>query len=102
MPELLLLATEVVTNAVRHTGARPAGDVEIAVDPKPGCVRVAVHDPGPGFARDTTPAPQPGPDPDASGWGLYLVETLAERWGVERQPDGTVVWFEFAVDRRTP
>jgi hypothetical protein len=33
-------------------------------------------------------------DPDrSSGWGLHLVETLADRWGIERQA-GTRVWFE--------
>ena len=28
-----------------------------------------------------------------SGWGLYLVEQIADRWGVT-QDDGTCVWFE--------
>jgi hypothetical protein len=36
--------------------------------------------------------------PESSGWGLYLVERLAERWGVDRRPDGNEVWFELALD----
>jgi len=36
----------------------------------------------------------PADDPlRASGWGLVLVEELADRWGVDRAPT-TLVWFE--------
>lgn len=97
--ELLLLATEVVSNAVRHAGTDAAADVEVLVDARPRCVRVAVRDPGPGFEPGAQPTPRPSPEPDASGWGLYLVERVAERWGVDPQPDGTVVWFELELDR---
>ena len=55
-------------------------------------LRVAVSDPGIGFEKRPGP-PTPG---DPSGWGLYLVEQLADRWGLNR--DGvTEVWFE--IDR---
>ena len=40
----------------------------------------------------------PSPDPARpSGWGLYLVAELADRWGVDSD-DETLVWFE--LDRR--
>ena len=29
-----------------------------------------------------------------SGWGLFLVERLANRWGVRHDGDATHVWFE--------
>ena len=56
-------------------------------------VRACVTDPGPGF--EATPR-EPGDDP-GSGWGLFLVEQLSDRWGVELA-GGTSVWFE--IDRR--
>ena len=55
-------------------------------------VRVEVTDHGPGFeARARDPSTQ-----HESGWGLYLVDQLSDRWGVSRT-DGTAAWFE--IDR---
>jgi hypothetical protein len=34
------------------------------------------------------------PKPTDSGWGVYLVRTLATRWGAGRSAEGTYVWFE--------
>jgi hypothetical protein len=54
-----------------------------------GVLRVEVHDPGHGFELRDAPS-----DPlRASGWGLVLVEELADRWGVDHAPR-TRVWFE--------
>jgi hypothetical protein len=48
-----------------------------------------VHDPGNGFELKA-----PSDDPlRASGWGLVLVEELADRWGIDHDPR-TRVWFE--------
>jgi hypothetical protein len=48
-----------------------------------------VTDIGPGFqARPRRPDDDPG-----SGWGLFLVEQLSDRWGVELN-GATQVWFE--------
>jgi anti-sigma regulatory factor (Ser/Thr protein kinase) len=80
--DVLLLATELVTNAVRH-GSPP---ISLVVERQDACLRIEVEDAGDGRpARD----PEPGP---AGGWGLLLVEEAADRWGVL---DGsTNVWFE--------
>jgi anti-sigma regulatory factor (Ser/Thr protein kinase) len=80
--DVLLLTTELVTNAFRH-GSPP---ITLTVDAQPSALRVEVEDAGGGRpARD----PEPGP---AGGWGLLLVEEAADRWGVV---DGsTNVWFE--------
>jgi anti-sigma B factor antagonist len=51
-----------------------------------------VCDPGPGFEVPSEKK-RPGPD-ETSGWGLYLVEELAGRWGVERRDKNKCVWFE--------
>ena len=87
-----LLASELVTNSVRHGGSGVDDAIGLEVVLSPSTLRVEVSDSGPGFE----PAPaRPGPD-DAGGRGLYLVDSLADRWGSAE--GGTRVWFE--VDRQ--
>jgi anti-sigma regulatory factor (Ser/Thr protein kinase) len=88
---LRLLVTELVTNSVRHTGART---IELTVRVRSSTVLTEVSDAGPGFDPDTTGSPSA----DHTGWGLFLVERLAERWGVDKDGGSTSVWFEL---RRT-
>ena len=52
-------------------------------------VRVEVIDRGSGFDAFATPEPEYG------GFGLYLVDKLADRWGVETK-EATLIWFEMA------
>jgi signal transduction histidine kinase len=82
----MLLTSELVTNAVRHAG----GDaVRLVVALTGTLLRIEVHDPGNGFELKA-----PSDDPlRASGWGLVLVEELADRWGIDHDPR-TRVWFE--------
>jgi anti-sigma regulatory factor (Ser/Thr protein kinase) len=87
-----LLVSELVTNSVRHARLEDDGWINLSVEENPRALRVAVTDPGVGFEERPGP-PQPG---DPSGWGLHLVEQLADRWGVSRDGE-TMVWFE--IDR---
>lgn len=84
-----LIVTELVTNSVRHAPPGEAGEVGIVVSPFPDCLRIEVTDGGNGFRPDS-PEPSPG---QTSGWGLWLVEQLTDRWGVDRQ-HSTRVWCE--------
>jgi anti-sigma regulatory factor (Ser/Thr protein kinase) len=83
--DVWLLVTELVTNAVRHGGAandRPRRQADR--------IRVEVVDSGTDFEP-----PAPPTSGDASGgWGLFLVDRLAERWGICPARAGTCVWFE--------
>jgi anti-sigma regulatory factor (Ser/Thr protein kinase) len=88
--DLELLVSELVTNAVRHAGASEQDSIELSVRVDAGRVRVEVTDPGPGFEPSTS-APTMF---QGSGWGLYLVAQISDRWGVEPGPGGTVVWLE--------
>ena len=88
---LRLLVSELVTNSVRHARLEQSQWIELCVEATPESVRVSVSDPGVGFDRPAGP-PRPG---EPSGWGLYLVEQMADRWGVVRDPS-TQVWFEIA------
>jgi anti-sigma regulatory factor (Ser/Thr protein kinase) len=92
LEDVRLLVSELVTNSVRHAGLGPEATIGLRVDVLPDRVRVEVSDPGPGFERDLE-----GPSIyQDSGWGLYLVEQVATRWGVDLD-DTTLVWFE--IDR---
>jgi anti-sigma regulatory factor (Ser/Thr protein kinase) len=90
--DLALLVSELVTNAVRHAhGER----LRLVVTLDARALRVEVHDPGNGFEPR-----EPEPDPTRpSGWGLFLVDELADRWGVDRTPR-TLVWFEMDAEGR--
>jgi anti-sigma regulatory factor (Ser/Thr protein kinase) len=88
--DVRLLVSEVVTNAVRHANLAAGDVIELVVELKLRTLRVEVHDPGGGFVPSV-----PSPDPSRpSGWGLYLVAELADRWGVDSD-ETTLVWFEF-------
>jgi len=85
---LRLLVSEVVTNAIRHGPGGPEAWVAMRVEVVGERVRVEVEDTGGGFAP-----PGPPMADGSGGWGLYLVDELADRWGIgERSP--TLVWFE--------
>ena len=89
LASLALVASEVVTNAVRHGGR--GGRVRLAATPKQEFLCVQVTDEGPGFV------PRPGAmaSEENGGFGLFLVEQLTRRWGVTREDGATRVWFEF-------
>jgi anti-sigma regulatory factor (Ser/Thr protein kinase) len=94
MRDVRLLVSELVTNAVRHAGLRPDDRIRLIVAVVSNGLRVEVHDPGSGF--ELRP---PKPDPArASGWGLYLVEELADRWGMDGAEPGTRIWFELDAE----
>ena len=94
LADVRLLVSELVTNSVRHAGIQNHDRVHMQVQVSESALRVEVADEGQGFA------PQPR-DMDRSrpgGWGLYLVDQLADRWGVARDHLNRV-WFEMDHDR---
>jgi anti-sigma regulatory factor (Ser/Thr protein kinase) len=91
--DVRLLVSELVTNSVQHAQIAAEDSIVLAVSFTAATVRVEVRDDGPGFEP---PASPPSDDADA-GWGLFLVEQLADAWGVV--DDGKGVWFEIERDR---
>lgn len=85
-----LLTTELVSNAIRHTG----DELALTVRLQAGVLRVGVSD-----SSHRRPQLVQAGSRDTSGRGLHLVEALADRWGVD--PDGRglgkTVWFELAT-----
>jgi integral membrane sensor domain MASE1/anti-sigma regulatory factor (Ser/Thr protein kinase) len=90
-----LLVTELVTNSVRHAGLSPGESIHLRAAAHAGVLRVEVSDRGVGFEPGT---PRPAHD-GAGGWGLYIAEQLADRWGVERDGARVTVWLEVDLDR---
>jgi len=84
--DAILLTSELVGNAVRHTGARAFG---LRMRRRRGWIRVEVRDPSRGL-----PCLMPVQETDVSGRGLFLVDMLADRWGVDLLPRGKTTWFE--------
>jgi anti-sigma regulatory factor (Ser/Thr protein kinase) len=85
-----VLVSELVTNSVRHAGQPAGAPVHVSAAAVDGVVRVEVKDRGHGPVRPRAP------DRRTGGFGLYLVEQIAARWGVDHE-DGTRVWFEIAT-----
>jgi anti-sigma regulatory factor (Ser/Thr protein kinase) len=86
--DVRLLVSELVTNSVQHAHVGPEDSIMLSLRITDELVRVEVRDGGPGFD-----APPVAPPLEADeGWGLFLVEQLADAWGVGDGGDG--VWFE--------
>ena len=88
--DVLLLLTELVSNAVRHAGVGPDQSVRVVLRRSPRQVRVEVADPG----ADSAQVRMNRSGDELGGWGLMLVERIAARWGVGQDASGTCVWFE--------
>jgi anti-sigma regulatory factor (Ser/Thr protein kinase)/anti-anti-sigma regulatory factor len=84
MDRAMLVADELVTNAVVHSRTEMRLRLELRGDR----LHIAVRDGSPGLLRLVAPDPQA-----EGGRGLWLIEQLARSWGVNRHPDGgKVVW----------
>ena len=88
-----LVASELVGNAVRHSGCQVRHRLRIEVSRRDGRLLISVHDPG-----LSGQAARPGGDDPAEpgGWGLRIIGKLSEAWGTDR-PDGYRVWAELPL-----
>ena len=95
LDDLRLLVSELVTNSVRHAHLEGDSSIGLHISVGPRTVRVEVSDPGPGFVRrEVSPSLY-----QTSGWGLYFVGEIADRWGVFHDLE-THVWFEMDREAR--
>ncbi|UED83962.1 ATP-binding protein [Streptomyces profundus] len=89
----VLLVSELVGNAVQHAGAPSFG---LRFRRRRGSVRVEVSDPS-----RALPVLLPVREMAVlTGRGLFLVDTLADRWGVDLLPHGKCTWFEMRAPHR--
>jgi anti-sigma regulatory factor (Ser/Thr protein kinase) len=89
-----LLTTELVTNSIGHAGLGRDDYIDVAAAWSGTVLRVIVRDSGSAGPPSDIVAGSIRPSPGGqSGWGLYLVDRLATRWGtnLEGSPG---FWFE--------
>ena len=86
----MLVASELVNNAVIHSGCMPHHELEVRASRRDGQLTLSVRDPG---LSESRAGPVPPADRKVGGWGLQIVEALCERWGEERD-HGYRVWAE--------
>jgi serine/threonine-protein kinase RsbW len=86
-----LLVSELVTNSVRHARLAAGATVRVSVEICDGFVRLEVEDPGDVAVGAVAPDREHG-----GGFGLFLVEALAQRWGSKHE-GSTCVWAELAI-----
>jgi serine/threonine-protein kinase RsbW len=92
---LALLLSEMVNNAVQHGGADEDERIQVRLSWPSQRLRVEVVDPGTNRRESIERVTREG------GWGLVLVDSIADRWGLESVPEGgSVAWFELAVGGR--
>jgi anti-sigma regulatory factor (Ser/Thr protein kinase) len=86
LDDVKLMVSELVTNGIVHGSAEPEVPVmlDLLVN---GNIRCRVLNQGEAFAP---PSRREG----HGGWGLQVVDQLADRWGMQRSPRRTEVWFE--------
>ena len=88
---IVLLVSELVSNVVLHTESDPV--VTLRVDPDR--VLIGVEDTSAHAAQLREPdedAERPG------GWGLRIVDQIADEWGADLVDGRKVVWFAVGVD----
>lgn len=91
--DALLVASELVTNAVRHSQCTHQQELTVCATCHNERLRISVLDPGVSgrAAAVAEPRLEPG------GLGLRVVDQLSESWGSERSPDGYEVWAEVSL-----
>ncbi len=95
---LVLLVSEVVSNALLHSNATPESPIILTTSVTDDAIRVTVTDTGDGFTPVSHKPEGTRGGGARGGYGLYLVDKAARRWGVDRV-GGTRVWFELPMDR---
>jgi anti-sigma regulatory factor (Ser/Thr protein kinase) len=95
--DLMLVASELVANAVLHSGCRPDDVVSVELRLARDVVMCSVSDP-----HRTAKVAEPMPEDQLNGgFGLRMVQQLSARWGTERKDDGRYrVWAEFEREPR--
>jgi anti-sigma regulatory factor (Ser/Thr protein kinase) len=86
--DAVLVACELIGNAVRHARSLPSGELRVSWEQSAGGITVSVTDGGgPQRPRARTAGPY-----DTTGRGLAIVSALADFWGVKRAAETVTVW----------
>ena len=89
-----LAVSELVSNVLRHAGVPPKDSIGVVIDTAEERLRVEVEQPS--SASSAHLVDEPDGDGASHGYGLRLVDAVADAWGVEPGPPGRV-WFEIRL-----
>jgi anti-sigma regulatory factor (Ser/Thr protein kinase) len=93
--DLMLIVSELVTNAVVHGTAGRGRHVTVTYLLTALRLRVEVRDPADGIPQQAGTAQGGDAEPRDAGRGLPIIEALTSRWGFEPKVIGKTVWCEF-------
>lgn len=94
--DAVLVASELVGNAIRHTAASESGTLEVSWNVDVSGVQVSVGD-----ASGKPPVARFGRTDEPDGRGLRIVNAIADDWGVERAGNGKRVWAHVPAVRQS-
>jgi anti-sigma regulatory factor (Ser/Thr protein kinase) len=92
--DVVLVASELVGNAVRHAAASFDSSLAVSWDVEADAVVVRVLDGSPELPRQRS-----SNDNETSGRGLAIVAAVSADWGVRRNEHGKQVWARVAIAR---
>ena len=95
LDDVLVMVSEIASNAVRHTASGDGGWFDVTVSVSGCAARVEIADRG-SSSEPRIPEGGEGLDALTGGRGLRIVDALADRWGHGGDELGRVVWFEVA------
>jgi anti-sigma regulatory factor (Ser/Thr protein kinase) len=93
--DVILVASELLGNAVRHTPASRQATLDVSWDVDASGVRVCVAD-----SSDQPPVVRTPEVDEPGGRGLTIVDAVSDRWGVERDGHGKRVWAHVPTQER--
>jgi anti-sigma regulatory factor (Ser/Thr protein kinase) len=91
-PDAELAIAELTSNAVRHAGLGPHRQLEVVIAGEADRLRIEVVQPT--HARDVAPVEPRFDRGRVGGFGLKIIDSSADAWGVDPGPPGRV-WVEF-------
>lgn len=91
--DVRLMTSELVTNSIQHAGVDRRDTVVVGAWLRDDHIGIEVADGGPGFE----PVVTAGREPEPGGWGLFIVQGLADRWGTLHRDGMSRVWFEIDI-----
>lgn len=85
-----LLASELMSNAVKHGG----GVVDLQIEAEDGVLHVGVHDDAGG-----APVVNRASSSSSGGRGMWIVQSVAHDWGTDPDASGKTVWFDLSLQQ---
>ena len=95
--DVVLVASELIGNALVHTGISAHADLAVSWEVDVDAVTVAVRDNSPRLPQRRATG-----ETEISGRGLTIVAAIADEWGVRRSGQGKQVWARVPVTRGLP